>query len=183
MNQNKSNPSSSTKVNLWVDIILFSAILFALSPSFTGLLIHEWLGMALGGGVIVHLLLHWQWVTATISRFFSRMAGQSRFFLLLNLLLFIDFTIVVFTGVMISQEALPSVGLQIVNSPAFRGLHTSSANILLPISALHIAVHWKWIVNALRRYIITPIGSWKSATATAVVSTTAVRPAPQKVNS
>lgn len=160
MNQIKSNSASASKTNLWLDVVLFVAILVALSPSFTGLLIHEWLSIALGGTVIVHLLLHWDWVVATTKRFLGHLAAQSRFFFILNLILFIDFTAVFFTGLMVSRRALPSLGIHIGNAAAFTGVHAVAAFLFIPIMALHVAVHWKWILNTVRRYVWMPLSQW-----------------------
>jgi hypothetical protein len=167
--QSISKPSS-TKVNLWVDLALFGAILFVLSPNFTGLSIHEWLGIALGGGIITHLLLHWDWVVATLKRFFGKLPAQARLNLILNSALFIDLTIIIFTGLMISREALPFFGISVPGGMVWRGLHTSSANLSIVLAGLHVAVHWKWILNALRKYIWAPIFNRGPKTQTTPVS-------------
>lgn len=154
--QSISKPSS-TRVNLWVDAVLFGAILLVLSPHFTGFTIHEWLGIALGGGILTHLLLHWDWVVATLRRFFGRLPLQARFNLLLNSALFIDLVVVTFTGLMISRDALPLLGITVPGGLVWRGLHTTSANFSLVLAALHVAVHWKWIATALRNYVWAPL--------------------------
>ena len=64
--QNKQNKLSPTKVNLIVDSIVFIAFLIVTAPHFTGIAIHEWLGIAFGAGITTHLLLHWQWIVTTI---------------------------------------------------------------------------------------------------------------------
>jgi len=148
---------SSTKINLWVDLALFAAILLVLSPHFTGFSIHEWLGIALGGGIVVHLLLHWQWVVATLKRFFGQLPWSARLNLILNSALFIDLVVIIFTGLMISREALPFLGISVPGGMVWRGLHTSSSNLSILLAGLHVAVHWKWIASALRRYIWVPV--------------------------
>ncbi len=48
------------------DAGLFLLFVILLSPRLTGLPVHEWLGIALAGPVLLHLLLSWRWlVTAT----------------------------------------------------------------------------------------------------------------------
>lgn len=53
--------TSRTKLNFLIDIIIFTAFLVAMDPRLTGIAIHEWLSIAFGAAIIVHLLLHWQW--------------------------------------------------------------------------------------------------------------------------
>jgi predicted ABC-type sugar transport system permease subunit len=145
------------KVNLWVDLGIFVAMLVALAPRFSGIAIHEWLSIALGVTVVIHLLLHWQWLVSVIKRFFSRLPGEARLNFVLNVLLFVDFTIAMFSGIMISREALPFFGITLGDSGAWRSLHTLSSNLCLFIFAFHVALHWKWILSALQRYIANPI--------------------------
>jgi hypothetical protein len=149
--------SSSTQINVWVDLALFTAIMLTLSPFLTGMTIHEWLGLGLGVGILVHLLLHWQWVVAVIRRFFGQLTWSARINLILNSLLFIDLTIIIFTGIMISREALPLFGISLEGGRVWEGLHRSSADLSLFLAGLHVAVHWKWILNAIQRYILAPI--------------------------
>jgi hypothetical protein len=40
--------------------------------------VHEWLGLAFGAGVTVHLLLHWKWIMCVVRRFFSKLPGRVR---------------------------------------------------------------------------------------------------------
>ena len=60
----------------------------------------------------MHLLLHWAWIAGVTRRFFQRVQGAARLNYLLNTLLFIDVTLIIFTGVMISEVALPLFGLR-----------------------------------------------------------------------
>ncbi len=148
---------NSTKTNLWVDIAVFAAIMLALAPLLTGIAIHEWLSIALAAAVVVHLLLHWQWIVAVIRRFFSRLPGDARLNFVLNVALFICFTVVTFTGLMISESALPLFGISASGDSVWRALHTLSANLIVLLVGLHLALHWKWIASATRRYLLNPV--------------------------
>jgi hypothetical protein len=54
-----------TRLDFWLDGLLLVAYTFAYSLGFTGIAIHEWLGIGLGVVLLVHLTLHWDWVIRT----------------------------------------------------------------------------------------------------------------------
>jgi cytochrome b len=144
------------KTDLLVDASIFTAFLIAMDPRSSGIAVHEWLGIAFGAAIIVHLLLHWKWIFSTTRRLFSRAARQARLNYFLNTLLFIDITLVVFTGLMISRVALPSLGIYLGGNFLWRGLHSLTANLSLVLISVHVALHWRWIVETIKRYIFRP---------------------------
>jgi hypothetical protein len=150
--------SSSTVVrNLIVDTTIFVGFLLATAPRVTGQTIHEWLGLAFGVGIITHLLLHWKWIVNVVRRFFSKLPGQVRINSILNSLLFIAMTLIIFSGIMISKVVLSTFGLSGSHDAIWRWLHTSATNVTLIIVGLHVALHWKWIVSTIKRYAWQPI--------------------------
>jgi len=145
------------KINLWVDLALFAVIMLSLAPNFTGMTIHEWLGIGLGSAIVVHLLLHWQWIGTVFRRFFSRLPVQVRLNLFLNLALFVNMVVVILTGLLISREALPLLGITPAGGRQWESIHKLSTDVILWLSAAHVALHWKWILNSIRRYLIDPV--------------------------
>lgn len=153
--QNKK--TSPTKVNYLIDLLIFIAFLVAMDPRLTGIAIHEWLSIAFGAAIIIHLLLHWKWLVATTSRFFRKVARQARLNYILNALFFIDMTLIIFTGIMISEAALPLLGIRFDPNFLWRRLHSMTADAGVFILGLHVALHWKWIVNTTKRYLLKPV--------------------------
>lgn len=143
---------SRTTINYLVDITIFLAFLIAMNPHATGMSVHEWLGIAFGGAIVAHLLLHWQWIVGITRRFFGEVSKGARLNYVVNLLFFIDMVIIIFTGIMISESALPTLGVTLANNFALHGLHTTAANLALPILGLHVALHWRWLVNTTKSY-------------------------------
>ena len=160
MQQAHTQPNRN-KVNLIVDIGIFGAFLVVMAPHFSGIAIHEWLSISFGAAIIAHLLLHWQWLVGVTKQFFRKAQWSSRINYLLNTLLFIDMTIIIFSGLMISQSALPLLGIQLAAGGSWRQLHGLSADLSLLLIGLHIALHWHWIVNAAKRYLIAPLAPWR----------------------
>ncbi len=146
-----------TPRNLIVDATIFVGFLLATDPRATGQTIHEWLGVAFGAGILTHLLLHWKWIVNAVRRFFSNLPGQVRVNSLLNTLLFIDVTLIIFSGLMISRVVLSTLGLTGQHDGIWRMVHSTATNIALILVGLHVALHWKWIVNAAKRYLWQPI--------------------------
>lgn len=143
---------SPTTVNYLVDIAIFLAFLVAMDPHSTGIAIHEWLSIAFAAAIITHLLLHWSWLVGITRRLFGRITNEARINYLLNWLFFIDMTVIIFTGIMISESVLPAIGITPAHSFAWRSLHDLSANLALPILGLHVALHWRWIVNTTKNF-------------------------------
>jgi hypothetical protein len=85
------------------------------------------------------------------------MAGQTRINYILNWLLFIDGTLIMVSGIMISQVALPALGIKLSENFAWRELHDMAANIGLLLLGLHTALHWSWVVNNFNKYLVQPV--------------------------
>jgi cytochrome b561 len=158
MADNISKPRSQTKIKLLIDLGIFVGFLITMEPHASGLTIHEWLATSLIAVLIVHLLLSWDWIVQITRRFFSRMNRQSRINYILNWLLFIDGTVIMLSGFMISESLMPALGLQLPHNFAWRSLHDLSANLFLVLLGLHTALHWNWIVDTFKRYVFQPIG-------------------------
>jgi len=151
------NNTGQTKFKLWWDIILFIAFLVTMEPHTSGLAIHEWLSLSMLAAITLHLLLSWDWITEISRRFLGKLGGQNRINYILNWLLFIDGTLLMISGIMISEVALPVMGIQLPLGFAWRSLHDMSANIGLLLLGLHTALHWSWIANTFNKYLIRPI--------------------------
>lgn len=146
-----------TKTNYVVDLVIGISFLIATAPNATGEPIHEWLSMGLAVMVVTHLLLHWQWIVAITKKIFSKVAWQQRINYILNIGLFIDMTIIMFTGIMISKTVVPLLGLELPNNMTWRSLHGLASDAGVFLIGLHLALHWDWIVRTSKRYLIQPI--------------------------
>lgn len=158
-NELKKTAPSQTKTKLWLDVLIFIAFLVTMDPHSSGIAIHEWLSLAMIAALTVHLLLSWDWIVEISSRFLRKVGGQNRINYILNWLLFIDGTLIMVSGIMISEVALPVIGIQLPAGFAWRRLHDMSANIGLLLLGLHTALHWSWIVTAFNKYLIQPVAN------------------------
>jgi len=141
-----------TRLDFWFDGVLLVAYTLAYSLGFTGIAIHEWLGIGIGLALLLHLTLHWDWVVRT-SRRLLRRGGRDRLIWLVNLALLLAMTLCVVSGVLISQVALAQIGLTAPGGPFWSSLHSLTAHITLGLVPVHVALRWRWIVSVARRLL------------------------------
>ncbi|MFD3163422.1 DUF4405 domain-containing protein [Herpetosiphon sp. NSE202] len=153
----KPKIGNRNKTNYLVDLVIGMSFLIATAPNATGEPIHEWLSMGLLAMIMVHLLLHWHWIVAITKKLFGNVAWQQRINYMLNISLFIDLTIIMFTGVMISKTVVPLLGLKLPSNMTWRSLHGLASNVVVVLVGLHLALHWDWIVRSSKRYLLQPI--------------------------
>jgi len=156
--ENNNKPRSQTRTKLWIDLAIFVAFLITMEPHSSGLAIHEWLSLSLIAVIVVHLLLSWDWIAQLTRRFLGKVTVISRINYILNWLLFFDGLLIMISGIMISEVAIPALGISLPPVFAWRRLHDPAANIFLILLGVHTALHWSWIVNTFKRYVFGPIG-------------------------
>lgn len=166
----------STKNNLTLDIVIFTAFLAAANPHLTGNTIHEWLGIALAGAIVTHLLLHWDWIVRVGREFFKKLFHQSRLNFLVNTLFFVAMTGSLFSGLLISKDVMSTLGIQLTVSGGWKSIHTLLSDLSVVLLGIHFALHWKWIMTHVGRYIVTPVrGLFGRRTAPQVLAVQPIR--------
>ncbi|HUA84239.1 MAG TPA: DUF4405 domain-containing protein [Bryobacteraceae bacterium] len=135
----------------WLDMTLLASLCALQTVPFTGLVLHEWLGLALVGMVFAHLLLAWSWIASQSRRLFAVQSARGRINYLLNLSLFAAVTAVIFSGILISQKAVPALtGTNAAPDMDWRWdtLHHQFSNAVLILAGLHLAINWDWALAA-----------------------------------
>ncbi len=150
--------TNSARGKLILDLFIFIGFLVAMDPRSSGIAIHEWLTLGAFVTIMVHLLLSWDWIVQVTGRLFGGTSARSRLNYILNWLLFIDGILIMLSGIMISEHAIPALGISLPINFTWRRLHDMSANISLLLLGLHTALHWSWIVTTFQKLIIQPIG-------------------------
>ena len=147
----------SAKTNLTLDLIIFVAFLFIASPRSTGNTVHEWLSTAFIATLILHLLFHWKWIVNITTTFFKKLFHHSRLDYIVDLIFLIAMTGALFTGFMISRDVLSMFGLHAPQSGPWRWVHGTLSDLALIALGIHVALHWKWIVSHITKYISKPV--------------------------
>jgi hypothetical protein len=150
--------TTTTRTKLILDILIFIGFLIAMEPRSSGIAVHEWLTLSALAAILVHLLLSWDWIAQVTGRLFAGTSARSRINYVLNWLLFIDGILIMLSGILISEHAIPALGLHLPMNFAWRRLHDMSANLFLFILSLHTALHWNWISNTFKAHVFQPIG-------------------------
>lgn len=103
------------------------------------------------GMILAHLLLAWGWIASLSRRFFTSQSIRARINYLLNLSLFATVTAVIFSGILISQKAIPALtGSKAVPDIDWRWdtLHNQFSDAVLMLVGLHLAINWEWALAA-----------------------------------
>lgn len=134
-----------TARNWWIDLVLFAGFILTFFMDLTGLPLHQWIGVGVGGIILVHLLVHQNWIKGIIERFHTS-SSKAKLFLFLDVLLFVGFYLILYTGIIMSTW----LNLNLSNYSGWYNLHVWSSIITLQILLIKVAGHWKWIVNVVR---------------------------------
>lgn len=123
-------------------------------------IIHTWSGVAMILAAIVHILIHWGWITGTVTRTWQVILGKRKGFgkrltynIVLDAVIGISFVICAISSVyfLIFIESGPAGNVFLFNKKTWDLIHTWSGVLMTITAILHIALHWKWIVNISKK--------------------------------
>ncbi len=126
-------------------------VLVLLSPTAISIPLHEWAGVVIFIPLMVHILIDWKWIVNVTKHIFGTQTAQTRFNYCWDWLLFIVVTVAFVSGVVISEAALPALGFKVEIDPFWTGVHIIASRVLMMLLGVHIAMHWNWLVSALKR--------------------------------
>ena len=135
----------SAKQKWWIDLILFISFILTFFLDLTGLSLHQWIGTGIGVILLVHLVIHKNWLKGIFNKFRAA-SKRARMYFVLDLLLFLGFFLTIYTGIIMSTW----LNLNLTNYSGWYNLHLWSSIITLQVLLLKLAEHWKWIVNTIR---------------------------------
>jgi len=139
------------KVTYWLDVSLLVSVCALQSVRFTGLVLHEWLGLMVVGMVLAHLLFAWSWISSHSRRLFALKSIRAYINYFVNLSLFAAVTAVIYSGILISQKAIPALtGLQAAPEMDWRwdSLHNQFSAFVIMLVGFHLAINWEWALAA-----------------------------------
>ena len=189
-----------TRYNFWFDLAIFAAffitavtgiMLWLIIPggqssgdlTLWGLTrsawidVHNWAGVTMLAGILLHLVLHWKWINCVAGRYFKKLARQARLNFSLDGLLFIAFFLASLSG-LVAWLIVPGGGYRGGRNPyynatlfglthhSWNNLHLWTGLAMMAIVIVHLALHWPWIVCVARRYAQTTLCNQQECAAT-----------------
>ena len=144
------------KRNRWywlLDAALLCGYVVSFQLDWTGLHVHEWLGLGVGLLTVCHLLLHWQWVRGVAAGFLRRSASRPQLYFIMNTGILIGFLGILLTGLVISTW----FDLNLTAYQSWRQGHIIVSVFVLLLLAVKLMAHWRWITAVGHKMNPVPI--------------------------
>jgi hypothetical protein len=136
----------------FLDTALAAAFLAAFFSDQTGTGLHQWIGVTAAALAAWHLVSHWDWVCAITRRLLGKLSGQSRWYYLFDVAIFAGFLVTGVTGLGISTW----LDLSLRSFTTWVDVHVWASILTLALTAIKLAMHWRWIVTNSRRIFSRP---------------------------
>jgi len=114
--------------------------------------LHDWTGIAMIAGALVHIVFHYRWIWGTLKRIFTpvkqqpgRMGSRLLWTIVVDALIALGFIVSAVSGVYFFFAAKDANWL--MADTTWDMLHTWGSILLIVASLVHIALHWSWIKN------------------------------------
>ncbi len=135
---------------IW-DIVLLVSFVIVMSPNATTIIVHEWVSLIFLTPFTIHLLLHWQWIVQSGRRFFSDINLVNRWHFILDVALYLTMTFAIISGFLASEALLQQINANFIADAFWTQVHHQYSNLLFPLLGIHLAVHWRWIIDLTKR--------------------------------
>lgn len=130
-----------------VDAALFGLFIAEFFLDFTGLELHQWLGLLAASAAAYHLVIHWTWVKTVTRRFFTGTSTQARGYYLVDLMMFGGLGAITVTGLVISSW----LNLTLAAYETWRVVHVLASITTLASLVVKTILHWRWIAGLFQR--------------------------------
>jgi hypothetical protein len=134
-----------------MDTLLLISFMLVSAPQATGIPLHEWLSLFFIIPFVVHLLLHWDWVTRSFGRLFANITARERFNIVWDYLLYIMMLLVFVSGFLVSVALLPALNISLNIQDFWSKIHHDSATFIMPMLGVHLALNFSWIIKLTKR--------------------------------
>lgn len=133
-----------------IDLAMLITFTLFFNKMVLGMALHEIIGIAIGGVVLVHCGLNFKWIKAITSKLFSKdIKLRTRIIYILDVALLIDILAIIISGLSISRVVCPWLRLSWL--PNLKGVHMFASYLILMIIGIHLGLHWKWVMNTFKK--------------------------------
>lgn len=118
--------------------------------------LHTWSGVAMILAALIHIVIHWGWITSTAKRTLEVIIGKRKSFgnrltynIILDAIIGLSFLICAFSSFyfLFLPSSSPSGQVFIFNKTTWDLIHTWSGIVMTMTAILHLTLHWKWVTN------------------------------------
>ncbi len=166
------------KIKVAIDLAMSLLFLLLMNTAWTGVFLHEWIGIGIMGLFFAHLFVNRQWIGSILKRFQMITGFRAKFSVFLNALLTLAMAATMVSGILISQYLFAPLAAG--NVDFWYTLHAVSSWLTLVIVLVHTVWHWRWIQSVIRR--IMPAKKWKILAARVTIGALAVVSAYSLIN-
>ena len=143
------------KKKLILDSILAVTLLVVMVPAFSGVFLHEWIGVIIAAGLAIHLVLNRKWIAGVSKKFFGPMPLELRLVYLMNAMLGLAMVLTLVSGVLISQYLFTALNAS--DLALWTIIHAVASRATLGITIVHVLLHLGWIKNTLKQALQRPV--------------------------
>lgn len=145
--------AGSVRSKLLVNTLLAISFVGLSLPAVTRIPIHEWWSFVFCVIVALHLLFSWGWIVNVSRRLLASLRGEVRFNYYWDLLLYVTLAVVMVSGLVVSEVALPQMGIPHRRDVFWSVTHKVSSYAMMLVVGVHLAMHWDWVTAALKRLV------------------------------
>lgn len=133
------------RIKLVIDIVMFILMICLMNTNFTGMQLHEVLGIGIFVIFAIHKILNFKWIKSIGSNLLNKQVKRrNKFLFILDIILFLLVMGVIITGICISRYVFSN--LYIGNYGTIRKIHKFLSWWSLILMAIHIGFHLKQMV-------------------------------------
>jgi hypothetical protein len=138
------------KIKIIIDIAMTIIFVLLMKVNFIEIALHELFGLGVFFLFIVHKLVNYKWIIG-ICKGFKKSTQKAKLMLVLDIILFIFVSIIIVSGVLISQTIL--LEIKATNLEFWSNIHHISAYLSLILLSIHIGLHWQMLMNIFAKMI------------------------------
>lgn len=126
--------------------------------------LHTWFGLAMIAIVVIHLAIHWRWIVTMTKQAIRalivptcQLARGAWINIAINITIALGFLLTAISGLYFFFE--PAKRAFIFTATTWDLIHTWAGVAMVGAAMLHLAIHWRWIVNVTTQLMKTIVGN------------------------
>jgi hypothetical protein len=126
--------------------------------------LHTWGGVAMIAAAVIHFAIHWPWVKLmarrTLNAKGANMSTGARLNVVLDAVVAVSFFVTVVSGLYFMLAPLAGIEVSknvgaaavLLSNTTWDLIHTWAGVVMIAAIAVHLWIHWRWVVNVTSRF-------------------------------